>query len=75
MNAKNTNGKRSCRRLRRKSADQTEAIAKSQNRFNRKERRGRKGRDWKGYLGPPLAVKAPLIQDDRLKRGEFAPRS
>jgi hypothetical protein len=28
-----------------------------------------------GYLGPSFAVKAPLIQDDRLKRGEFAPRS
>jgi hypothetical protein len=28
-----------------------------------------------GYLGPSFAVKAPLIQDDNLKPGEFAPRS
>jgi len=28
-----------------------------------------------GYLGPSFAVKAPLIQNDSLKRGEFAPRS
>jgi len=28
-----------------------------------------------GHLGPSFAVKAPLIQDDSLKRGEFAPRS
>jgi hypothetical protein len=26
-------------------------------------------------LGPSFAVKTPLIQDDSLKRGEFAPRS
>jgi hypothetical protein len=26
-------------------------------------------------LGPSFAVKAPLIQDDSLKRSEFAPRS
>ena len=30
---------------------------------------------WKSYLGPSFAVKAPLIQDDSLRRGEFAPRS
>jgi len=35
----------------------------------------RHGEIWKSYLGPSFAVKAPLIQDDSLKRGEFAPRS
>jgi hypothetical protein len=35
----------------------------------------RHGELWKSYPGPSFAVKAPLIQDDRLKRGEFAPRS
>jgi hypothetical protein len=29
----------------------------------------------KNNLGPSFAVKALLIQDDGLKRGEFAPRS
>ena len=33
------------------------------------------GELWKSYPGPSFAVKAPLIQDDSLKRGEFAPRS
>jgi len=28
-------------------------------------------RDLESYLGPSFAVKAPLIQDDDLKRGEF----
>jgi hypothetical protein len=35
----------------------------------------RHGELWKSYPGPSFAVKAPLIQDDSLKRGEFAPRS
>jgi len=33
------------------------------------------GELWKSYPGPSFAVKAPLIHDDSLKRGEFAPRS
>jgi hypothetical protein len=35
----------------------------------------RHGELWKSYPGPSFAVKAPLIQDDSLKHGEFAPRS
>jgi hypothetical protein len=35
----------------------------------------RHGELWKSYPGPSFAAKAPLIQDDSLKRGEFAPRS
>jgi len=35
----------------------------------------RHGELWNSYPGPSFAVKAPLIQDDCLKRGEFAPRS
>jgi len=35
----------------------------------------RHGELWKSYPGPSFAVKAPLIQNDSLKRGEFAPRS
>jgi hypothetical protein len=31
-------------------------------------------RNKEGYLGPSLAVNAPLVQDDRRKRGDFAPR-
>jgi hypothetical protein len=35
----------------------------------------RHGELWKSYPGPSFAVNAPLIQDDSLRRGEFAPRS
>jgi hypothetical protein len=35
----------------------------------------RHGEVWKSYPGPSFAEKAPLIQDDSLKRGEFASRS
>src|ERR1051325_10806668 len=43
-----------------------------QNRFTTEERRARQNKE--GYLGPSLAVKTPLVQDDRRKRGDFAPR-
>jgi hypothetical protein len=32
------------------------------------------GVDMEGDLGPSLAVKSPLVQDDGLRRGDFAPR-
>jgi hypothetical protein len=37
-------------------------------------RRTVEAREMEGNLGPSLAVKAPLVQDDRLRRGDFAPR-
>jgi hypothetical protein len=40
---------------------------------NREPQRA-EAKEMEGNLGPSLAVKAPLVQDDRLMRGDFAPR-
>ncbi len=89
MNVKGANARVVAADLRRKAQISLEQLAISQSKTGIQPQRTQRARcpektfetqrnrgaeEFGGYLDPSFTVKAPFIQDDSLKRGEFAPR-